>query len=67
MADLHLACRGALSLGDRLLLVYSSSFHFSLAFVARLRAGLVAVHVYPPDPRKLRKGIQVCWCWLWLL
>lgn len=51
--------RGALSRGDRVLLVYPPSLHFSIAFVACLRAGLVAVPVYPPDPRKLKKDIQV--------
>eukprot|EP00903_Cladosiphon_okamuranus_P015957 g14739.t1 len=50
--------RGPLSPGDRVLLVYPPSLHFSVAFVACLRAGLVAVPVYPPDPRKLRKDMQ---------
>ncbi|CBJ27587.1 conserved unknown protein [Ectocarpus siliculosus] len=50
--------RGALSPGDRVLLVYPPSLHFAVAFVACLRAGLVAVPVYPPDPRKLKKDVQ---------
>ncbi|CAN0381147.1 unnamed protein product, partial [Hapterophycus canaliculatus] len=50
--------RSPLSRGDRVLLVYPPSLHFSVAFVACLRAGLVAVPVYPPDPRKLKKDIQ---------
>eukprot|EP00752_Nemacystus_decipiens_P007927 g7081.t1 len=50
--------RGPLAPGDRVLLVYPPSLHFSVAFVACLRAGLVAVPVYPPDPRKLRKDMQ---------
>lgn len=51
--------RAPLFPGDRVLLVYPPSLHFVVAFVACLRAGLVAVPVYPPDPRKLRKDIQV--------
>ncbi|CAM9753454.1 unnamed protein product, partial [Ectocarpus sp. 12 AP-2014] len=50
--------RGALLPGDRVLLVYPPSLHFAVAFVACLRAGLVAVPVYPPDPRKLKKDVQ---------
>lgn len=44
-----------------MLLVYPPSLHFAVAFVACLRAGLVAVPVYPPDPRKLKKDVQVRW------
>lgn len=52
--------RKAVAPGDRVLLVYPPSLHFVVAFVACVRVGLVAVPVYPPDPRKLRKDIQVC-------
>ncbi|CAN0479629.1 unnamed protein product, partial [Laminaria digitata] len=50
--------RAAMAPGDRVLLVFPPSLHFVVAFVACLRAGLVAVPVYPPDPRRLRKDIQ---------
>lgn len=40
--------------GDRVLLVFLPSLDFIVAFLACLRAGLVAVPVYPPDPRRAR-------------
>ncbi|OQR98230.1 fatty-acid-CoA ligase [Thraustotheca clavata] len=42
---------------DKLVLVYPPGLDFIVAFVACLRAGVVAVPVYPPDPRKLKKDI----------
>ncbi|OQR91630.1 fatty-acid-CoA ligase [Achlya hypogyna] len=42
---------------EKVLLVYPPGLDFIVAFVACLRAGVVAVPVYPPDPRKLRKDI----------
>lgn len=43
--------------GDRILLVYPPSLDFILAFIACLKAGLIAVPVFPPDPRRLDKGL----------
>jgi len=43
--------------GDRALLVYPPSIDFMLAFFACLRAGIIAVPVYPPNPTKLGKDI----------
>ncbi|KDO16272.1 hypothetical protein SPRG_18192, partial [Saprolegnia parasitica CBS 223.65] len=42
---------------EKVLLVYPPGLDFIVAFLACLRAGVVAVPVYPPDPRKLRKDI----------
>ena len=47
-----------LQAGDRVLLVYPPSLDFVLAFAACLRAGLVPVPVYPPNPRKLDSGTE---------
>ncbi|KAH9157046.1 hypothetical protein AeRB84_001084 [Aphanomyces euteiches] len=46
-----------LARGERVLLVYPPGLDFIVTFLACLRAGVVAVPVYPPDPRKLRKDI----------
>ncbi len=43
--------------GDRTLLVYPPGLAFIIAFMACLRAGIVAVPVYPPDPRKAKNDI----------
>ena len=44
---------GPLARGDRVLLVYPPcSPHFILTFLACIRAGLVAVPVYPPHPNR---------------
>ncbi len=48
-----------LSKGDRALLVYPPSLDFILAFIACLRAGVVAVPVFPPDPRQLHKNLHL--------
>ncbi|KAJ0406452.1 hypothetical protein ATCC90586_001931 [Pythium insidiosum] len=45
--------------GDRVLLVYPPGLEFIVAFLACLRAGVVAVPVYPPDPRKMKKDITM--------
>ncbi|TMW60151.1 hypothetical protein Poli38472_000193 [Pythium oligandrum] len=45
--------------GDRVLLVYPPGLEFIVAFLACLRAGVVAVPVYPPDPRKMKKDISM--------
>lgn len=43
--------------GDRVLLVFLPSLDFILTFIACLRAGLIAVPVYPPDPSRMRAHI----------
>jgi acyl-CoA synthetase (AMP-forming)/AMP-acid ligase II len=40
------------------LLVFLPSLDFIISFVACLRAGLIAVPVYPPDPRRVRAYIS---------
>ncbi|RYY35278.1 hypothetical protein EON62_02620, partial [archaeon] len=52
-----LPCRLGLTQGDRVLLVFMPSLDFIVTFLACLRAGLVAVPVYPPDPRRARANI----------
>lgn len=51
--------RKLLNAGDRVVLVYLPSLDFIVAFIACLRAGLVAVPVYPPDPRNLRVNVSL--------
>ncbi|MSW65126.1 MAG: AMP-binding protein [Actinobacteria bacterium] len=45
--------------GDRALLVYPPSLDFIITFIACLRAGIVAVPVFPPDPRQLQKNLHL--------
>ncbi|OWZ15549.1 Fatty-acid-CoA ligase [Phytophthora megakarya] len=45
--------------GDRVLVVYPPTLDFIVAFLACLKAGVVAVPVYPPDPRKMKKDISM--------
>lgn len=45
--------------GERVLLVYPPSLDFIVTFLACLRAGVVAVPVYPPDPRRLKKNMYM--------
>ncbi|KAJ8612593.1 hypothetical protein CTAYLR_009799, partial [Chrysophaeum taylorii] len=44
--------------GDRAMLVYAPGPEFFVAFVACLRAGVLAVPNYPPDPVNLRRGLE---------
>ena len=43
--------------GDPVLLVYPPGLDFIVAFVACLRAGVIAVPVYPPNPVRMKKDI----------
>ena len=45
--------------GNKVLLVYAPSLQFLVAFIACLKADLVAVPVFPPDPRKLKKDMYM--------
>lgn len=47
-----------LNVGDRVLLVYPPSIDFVIAFAGCLRAGLIPVPVYPPNPRKFDSGME---------
>ncbi len=45
--------------GDRVLLVYPPSLDFIISFIACLKAGLIAVPVFPPDPLRLNKDLSM--------
>jgi len=45
--------------GDRVLLVYPPSLDFIIAFWACMRACVIGVPVFPPDPRKLKKDLHM--------
>ena len=55
----HLLNQEHLVVGDRVLLVYMPSLDFIVAFFACLKAGLIAVPTFPPDPRKLNKDLKM--------
>ena len=44
--------------GERVLLCYVPGFEFYTAFIGCLRAGVVAVPVYPPNPKQPGPGIE---------
>ncbi|KAG7342591.1 acyl-CoA synthetase AMP-forming/AMP-acid ligase II [Nitzschia inconspicua] len=48
----RLLLQSGLSTGDRVLLVYPPSLDYSVAFLACLKAGIVAVPVFPPLPSR---------------
>jgi acyl-CoA synthetase (AMP-forming)/AMP-acid ligase II len=45
--------------GDRVLLVYPPSLDFLVAFIGCLKASVIAVPVFPPDPRKMRNKMYL--------
>lgn len=47
-----------LSKGDRAVLVFNFGLPFFVVFLGCLRAGVVAVPVYPPSPANLRKSLH---------
>jgi acyl-CoA synthetase (AMP-forming)/AMP-acid ligase II len=56
---IHLLQQHHLKAGDRVLLVYPPSLDFIVAFLACLKAGIIAVPCYPPDPKKLNKDLKM--------
>jgi acyl-CoA synthetase (AMP-forming)/AMP-acid ligase II len=44
--------------GDRVLLVFFPGLDFSAAIMACFKAELIAVPVFPPDPRRLKKDLH---------
>ena len=50
LAD-HLRSNPNIKAGDRILLVFFPGLLFSVSLLACFKAGLIAVPVFPPDPR----------------
>jgi acyl-CoA synthetase (AMP-forming)/AMP-acid ligase II len=44
--------------GQRLLLVFFPGLDFTISVIACFKAGIIAVPVFPPDPRKLQKDLH---------
>jgi acyl-CoA synthetase (AMP-forming)/AMP-acid ligase II len=47
-----------LTKGDRILLVFFPGLDFTVSLVACFKCGLIAVPVFPPDPRRLKKDLD---------
>lgn len=58
LAQNLLTQHSALSPGDRVLLVFFPSLSFTISLLACFKCGLVAVPVFPPDPRRLKKDLH---------
>ncbi|CAM9376659.1 unnamed protein product, partial [Choristocarpus tenellus] len=58
LAD-HLRGKLHLAKGSTCLLVYPPSLDFLIAFLACVRAGVIAVPTFPPDPRRLKKDLNM--------
>mmetsp|Transcript_19208 Transcript_19208/g.32497 ORF Transcript_19208/g.32497 Transcript_19208/m.32497 type:complete len:110 (-) Transcript_19208:8-337(-) len=43
---------------DRVLLVFFPGLDFTVALLACFKAGVIAVPVFPPDPRKMKKDLH---------
>lgn len=54
----NLSKDGKIKVGDRVLLVFFPGLHFMVSLLACFLAGYVAVPVFPPDPRKLKKDLH---------
>lgn len=57
MAD-QLLNQAKLKKGDRVLLVFFPGLDFSAALMACFKAEIIAVPVFPPDPRRLKKDLH---------
>lgn len=55
----HLLGKLGLAKGSTCLLVYPPSLDFTVAFLACLRAGVIAVPCFPPDPKRLKKDLNM--------
>lgn len=53
-----IAYNSGLKKGDRALLVFFPGLHFMVSLLACFKAGIIAVPVFPPDPRKLVKDLH---------
>ncbi|CAN0549176.1 unnamed protein product, partial [Ectocarpus sp. 12 AP-2014] len=47
-----------LSKGDRVVLAFDFGLRFFVVFLGCLRAGIIAVPVYPPNPATLKKSLK---------
>jgi acyl-CoA synthetase (AMP-forming)/AMP-acid ligase II len=47
-----------LKAGDRALLVFFPGLHFTASLIACFKAGIIAIPVFPPDPRRLQKDLH---------
>lgn len=47
-----------ISRGERVLLVFFPGLDFTITVLACFKAGIIAVPVFPPDPRKLQKDLH---------
>lgn len=47
-----------LTKGDRILLVFFPGLDFTVSLLACFKCGLIAVPVFPPDPRRLKKDLD---------
>ena len=54
----HLLDSGKIKVGDRVLLVFFPGLQFMISLLACFIAGFIAVPVFPPDPRKLKKDLH---------
>jgi acyl-CoA synthetase (AMP-forming)/AMP-acid ligase II len=54
----YLLGKGGLKKGDRAMLVFFPGLEFMISLLACFKAGIVAVPVFPPDPRKLSKDLH---------
>lgn len=55
----HLLDNLGLVKGSTCLLVYPPCLDFTVAYLACLRAGVIAVPCFPPDPRRLTKDLHM--------
>eukprot|EP00903_Cladosiphon_okamuranus_P012305 g11537.t1 len=55
----HLLDNLGLVRGSTCLLVYPPCLDFTVAYLACLRAGVIAVPCFPPDPRRLKKDLHM--------
>ncbi|CAN0113346.1 unnamed protein product, partial [Ectocarpus fasciculatus] len=53
-----LRVKRGLSKGDRVVLAFNFGLGFFAVFLGCLRAGIIAVPVYPPNPATLKKSLQ---------
>lgn len=55
----HLVNKLGLKKGSTCLLVYPPCLDFTVAYIACLRAGVIAVPCFPPDPKRLKKDLHM--------